>query len=89
VIALAVLPHHAPLHANFGSRAAFLGHGGLSIAILPAFGAAMIGAMFSLGGSENLIALGAQVRNPGRSLPFALITCAGVVFLLYRLINLA
>ena len=59
VLALAILPNHAALHANFGSRAAFLGHGGLSLAILPAFGAAMIGAMFSLGGSENLIALGA------------------------------
>jgi basic amino acid/polyamine antiporter, APA family len=89
LFALAILPNHAALHANFGSRAAFLGHGGLSIAILPAFGAAMIGAMFSLGGSENLIALGAEVRNPGRSLPFALITGAGVVILLYLLINLA
>jgi basic amino acid/polyamine antiporter, APA family len=89
VLALAILPNHAAIHANFGSRQAFLGHGGLSLAILAAFGAAMIGAMFSLGGSENLIALGAEVRNPGRSLPFALITGAGLVILLYLLINLA
>lgn len=89
IFALAILPNHAAVHANFGSREAFLGHGGLSIAILPAFGAAMIGAMFSLGGSENLIALGGEVRNPGRSLPLALISGAGLVILLYLLINLA
>jgi basic amino acid/polyamine antiporter, APA family len=89
VVALAILPNHAAICANFGSRAAFLGHGGLSLAILPAFGVAMIGAMFSLGGAENLIALGAEVRNPGRSLPFALITGAVLVIVLYLLINLA
>jgi basic amino acid/polyamine antiporter, APA family len=89
VLALAVMPNHAALRANFGSRAAFLGHGGLSWAVLPAFGAAMIGAMFSLGGSDNLLALSAEVRNPGRSLPFALITGAGLVIVLYLLINLA
>jgi len=89
ILALAILPNHAALHANFGSREAFLGHGGLSLAILPAFGVAMIGAMFSFGGSENLIALSAEVRSPGRSLPFALITGAGVVVVLYLLINLS
>jgi basic amino acid/polyamine antiporter, APA family len=89
VLALAILPNRVAIHANFGSMRAFLGHGGLSLAILPAFGAAMIGAMFSLGGSDNLLALGAEVRNPGRSLPFALITGAGVVIVLYLLMNLA
>jgi basic amino acid/polyamine antiporter, APA family len=89
VLALAILPNRSAIHANFGSTKAFLGHGGLSLAILPAFGAAMIGAMFSLGGSDNLLALGAEVRNPGRSLPFALITGAGLVIVLYLLMNLA
>jgi APA family basic amino acid/polyamine antiporter len=89
VLALAILPNRVAIHANFGSMRAFLGHGGFSLAILPAFGAAMIGAMFSLGGSDNLLALGAEVRNPGRSLPFALITGAGVVIVLYLLMNLA
>jgi len=89
VLALAILPNRVAIHANFGSMRAFLGHGVLSLAILPAFGAAMIGAMFSLGGSDNLLALGAEVRNPGRSLPFALITGAGVVIVLYLLMNLA
>jgi APA family basic amino acid/polyamine antiporter len=89
VLALAILPNRAAIHANFGSTKAFLGHGGLSLAILPAFGAAMIGAMFSLGGSDNLLALGAEVRNPGRSLPFALITGAGLVIVLYLLMNFA
>lgn len=89
VFALAVLPNQAAIRANFGSREAFWGHGGVSLAILPAFGAAMIGAMFSFGGWENLVALGGEVRNPGRSLPVALITGAGLVTALYLLINLA
>jgi basic amino acid/polyamine antiporter, APA family len=89
VLALAILPNRAAIHANFGGIKAFLGHGGVSLAILRALGAAMIGAMFSLGGSDNLLALGAEVRNPGRSLPFALITGAGVVIVLYLLISLA
>src|SRR3984885_12675311 len=38
VLALAILPNRAAIHANFGSMRAFLGHGGLSLAILPAFG---------------------------------------------------
>jgi len=46
--------------------------------MMPVFGAAMIGAMFSLGGSDNLLALSAEVRSPRRSLPFALI--AGAVW---------
>jgi basic amino acid/polyamine antiporter, APA family len=89
IVALVVLPNSAAIHANFGSAAAFWGTGGLSLAILPAFGAAMIGAMFSLGGSDNLLALGAEVRKPGRSLPVALITGMGVVVLLYLVANLA
>ena len=46
--------------------------------MMPVFGAAMIGAMFSLDGSDNLLALSAEVRSLGRSLPFALI--AGAVW---------
>ena len=87
--ALVISPNHGALHANFGSWETFLGHGALSLGVLPAFGAAMIGAMFALGGAENLLALGDEVRNPGRSLPIALITGAGAVILLYLLINLA
>lgn len=89
LFALAITPNHLALRANFGSWAAFHGAGGLSLGILPAFGAAMIGALFSLGGSENLIALGSEVRNPGRSLPIALISSAAIVTALYLLTNLA
>jgi len=89
VLALLILPNKAALHANFGSAVAFRGREGFSLALLPAFGAAMIGAMFSFGGSENLLALGAEVRKPGNSLPLALITGSGLVILLYLLVNLA
>ena len=87
--ALMVFPNRAALQANFGAWKNFVGRGELSIRILPAFGAAMIGAMFALGGSENLVALGSEVRRPGRSLPVALIVGAGLVILLYLSINLA
>jgi basic amino acid/polyamine antiporter, APA family len=83
------LPNHAALHANFGSASAFLGTGKLSLGILPAFGAAMVGALFSLGGADNLLAAAAEVRNPGRSLPISLIGGACLVIVLYLLVNLA
>jgi basic amino acid/polyamine antiporter, APA family len=89
LFALVIAPNHAALQANFGSRRAFFGAHGFSLAILPAFGAAMIGALFSLGGADNLIAVGAEVRNPGRSLPIALISGASLVIVLYLLINCA
>ena len=84
-----VAPNHQAWRANFGSWSAFVGAGAMSSSILPGFGAAMIGALFSLGGSENLMALGAEVRNPGRSLPLALISGTAIVIGLYLLINFA
>jgi APA family basic amino acid/polyamine antiporter len=45
--------------------------------------------LFSFGGAENLIALGSEVRNPGRSLPVALISGAALVTVLYLSTNLA
>ncbi|MBV8450676.1 MAG: amino acid permease, partial [Deltaproteobacteria bacterium] len=89
LVALVIAPNSAALHANFGSATAFFGSGRFSVAIVPAFGAAMIGALFSLGGSENLIALGSEVRDPGRALPVALISGAALVIVLYLLTNLA
>ena len=87
--ALVISPNHAALRANFGGASAFLGSGKLSFSILPAFGAAMVGALFSLGGADNLLAAAAEVRNPGRSLPISLISGACLVIILYLLINLA
>jgi APA family basic amino acid/polyamine antiporter len=49
----------------------------------------MIGALVALGGSENLIAVGSEVHNPGRALPTALISGAALVILLYLLTDLA
>ncbi|MBV8138009.1 MAG: amino acid permease [Deltaproteobacteria bacterium] len=89
IFALAIAPNQEALRANFGGWSAFRGPAGFSFSVLPAFGAAMIGALFSLGGSENLIALGAEVRDPGRALPLALISGAGIVIVLYLLTNLA
>jgi basic amino acid/polyamine antiporter, APA family len=89
LFALVIAPNGAAWHANFGSPSAFFGSGRGAVTIVPAFGAAMISALFSLGGWENLIALGSEVRNPGRTLPVALISAAVLVIVLYLLTNLA
>jgi basic amino acid/polyamine antiporter, APA family len=89
LLSLLILPNRAALEANFGSRAAFVGREQFSLALLSAFGAAMIGALFSLGGFENLLHLGGEVREPGRSMPLALIAGSALVITLYLLINLA
>jgi basic amino acid/polyamine antiporter, APA family len=85
LFALVIAPNTLALHANFGSATAFFGSRQGLLAIVPAFGAAMIGALLSLGGSENLIALGSEVGNPGRALPVALIGGAALVIVLYLL----
>jgi basic amino acid/polyamine antiporter, APA family len=86
LLSMLILPNRAALQTNFGSAAAFAGRQHFSLSLLQVFGAAMIGAMFSLGGSENLLDLGAEVREPGRSLPLALITGSGLMLTLYLLI---
>jgi APA family basic amino acid/polyamine antiporter len=58
-------------------------------AFLGAFGAAMVGALFSSDAWNNVTFTAAEVRDPERTLPRALLLGTGLVVLLYLLTNVA
>jgi APA family basic amino acid/polyamine antiporter len=74
------------LAGNFGS-----GFWGASsfVHLLPSIGAAMIGALFSMDAWNNVGFAAGELKNPGRDLPFAMVTGVCVVVALYLLANLA
>ncbi len=72
-----------------GNSAAFWGTGEWSLALIPIFGAAMVGSLFSADAWNNVTFAAAEVRDPKRNLPLALGVGTGVVCLLYLLANLA
>ena len=88
-LGLILAPKSAAISANFGSMKSFLGTGGLSIGALAAFGAAMVGGLFSADAWATVTFTAAEVRNPGRDLPRALALGTGVVIALYVLTNFA
>ncbi len=61
--------------------------GGLALAML--LGRAMVGPLFAQSAWNNVTFMGGEVRDPGRTLPRALLVGCGVVVLLYLLANLA
>lgn len=58
-------------------------------ALVLAFGAAMVGSLFSSDAWNNITFAAAEVRDPSRNLPLALAIGTGVVTLLYLLANVA
>ena len=71
------------------NMAGFWGTGSWSLALVPIFGAAMVGSLFSADAWNNVTFAAAEVRDPKRNLPLALGVGTGVVCLLYMLANLA
>ncbi|WP_435015499.1 APC family permease [Tundrisphaera sp. TA3] len=61
--------------------------GGLGFALV--LGKAMIGPLFSQTAWNSVTFTGGEVREPGKTLPFALVIGCGTVILLYMLANLA
>jgi len=90
LIALGCLlfPNAAAIHANFGSAGAFVG-GTWNGGFLSAFGAAMVGGLFSADAWATVTFTAAEVKNPRRNLPLALALGSGGVILLYLLANVA
>jgi len=84
-----VAPNAAAIGANFGSLTRFTGTGEFSYDLLAAFGAAMVGALFSADAWANVTFTASEVRNPRRNLPHALGLGTGLVIGLYLLTNLA
>ena len=85
-----VLAHNgAAVYANFGSMHAFTGERSFSPALLAAFGAAMVGGLFSSDAWAGITFAAPEVRDPQRNLPRALALGTGVVIVLYMLTNVA
>jgi len=67
----------------------FWGTGTWTLAVLPVFGAAMVGSLFSADAWNNVTFAAAEVRDPKRNLPLALGLGTATVMTLYLLANLA
>jgi APA family basic amino acid/polyamine antiporter len=76
------------LSANFGAGH-FSGEWTLSYTLIVAFGAAMVGSLFSRDAWNGVTFAAAEVKNPSRNLPLALVMGTGLVCLLYIVANLA
>jgi len=84
-----IAPNAAAFRANFGSLTNFAGGREFSPGLLAAFGAAMVGALFSADAWANVTFAASEVREPGRNLPPALALGTALVIALYLLTNLA
>jgi basic amino acid/polyamine antiporter, APA family len=58
-----------------------------SLPLLPALGAALVGAFFSFGGWWDVTKIAGEVRDPGRTLPRALVLGVLVVTAVYTLVS--
>ena len=73
--------------ANFG--AGFWPAGGLTLAVIPVIGAAMVGSLFSMDAWNNVGFASGELKQPEKDLPFAMATGVLTVTLLYVLANVA
>jgi APA family basic amino acid/polyamine antiporter len=87
-VALIVAPNARALRLNFGGVNAFFGSGALSLGALAAFGAAMVGGLFSADAWASVTFVASETRQPQRDVPFALASGTLVVIGLYVLVNL-
>jgi len=76
------------LAANF-SPGQFMGQVDVTGAFVIAFGAALVGSLFSSDAWNNVTFAAAEVHNPKRNLPLALAVGTGLVTLLYIMANVA
>jgi APA family basic amino acid/polyamine antiporter len=86
IIGLTVGRNATALAANF-SRGHFMGSVDVSGAFVIAFGAALVGSLFSSDAWNNVTFAAAEVQNPKRNLPLALVLGTGLVTLLYIMAN--
>ena len=89
VVGCVIARNPIAIAANFGSATAFLGTRSVDIGFAAAFGAAMVGALFSADAWASVTFTASEIRNPRRDLPLALAIGTGVVILLYVTTNLA
>ncbi|MDP3910337.1 MAG: amino acid permease [Gemmatimonadales bacterium] len=73
--------------ANFGAN--FWPAGGLSLAVIPIIGAAMVGSLFSMDAWNNVGFASAEMKRPEKDLPIAMAGGVLIVTVLYVLANVA
>ena len=78
--------HAEAITANF-SGGGFSGQWSLTSTLIIAFGAAMVGSLFSSDAWNSVTFAAAEVKNPARNLPLALMLGTGLVSLLYICAN--
>ena len=86
LLAIVVGRNQIALAANFGSGN-FFSSVDVTGAFVVAFGAALVGSLFSSDAWNNVTFAAAEVKDPQRNLPRALIMGTGLVSLLYILAN--
>ena len=74
------------ISANFAGGN-FVGQSAITSTLIIAFGAAMVGSLFSSDAWNSVTFAAAEVKNPSRNLPLALVLGTGLVSLLYILAN--
>ncbi len=86
IVGVTVGRNAAALTANFHGGH-FFGAVDVSGAFVVAFGAALVGSLFSSDAWNNVTFAAAEVQNPKRNLPLALVLGTGLVTVLYVLAN--
>src|SRR5437773_3452019 len=87
LLGLTIGRNAAAIVANFGPS--FWAGGGLTLAILPVVGAAMVGSLFSMDAWNNVGFASGELKNPEKDLPFAMAAGVLTVTTLYVLANVA
>jgi APA family basic amino acid/polyamine antiporter len=88
LLAITIGRNATAIAANF-SGGNFMGGVDVTGVFVVAFGAALIGSLFSSDAWNNVTFAAAEVQNPQRNLPLALMLGTGMVSLLYVLANVA
>jgi APA family basic amino acid/polyamine antiporter len=87
VLGLTIGHNAAAAAANFG--AGFWPAGGLTLAIFPVIGAAMVGSLFSMDAWNNVGFAGSELKDPRKDIPIAMAAGTLTVTVLYLLANVA
>jgi basic amino acid/polyamine antiporter, APA family len=88
LLALTIGRNATAIAANF-SGGRFVGEWSWSYGLVIAFGAAMVGSLFSSDAWNSVTFAAAEVKNPSRNLPLALVLGTGLVSVLYIVANLS
>src|SRR5882672_892411 len=87
VLGLTIGRNAEAIVANFGAN--FWPATGLTLAVLPVIGAAMVGSLFSMDAWNNVGFASGEMKQPEKDLPFAMATGVLTVTILYVLANVA